>query len=197
VKLSLVFPFAAAALAAAACSSSSPSTPEAPECHQVDDCLGATETALTACLPPADAVGVLSDDRMSCSYTTGQVIAFDAPLVLPVPAAGAGAPTFLVTTNGTPCALYGREGTSGITEYSITTAGGTTTQTLTSPGHIRCGAGADVADTSGACSVDPTFTLSESSLDGGSARDLVIDLHVKKSTEEARSLRICTCRPAA
>jgi hypothetical protein len=101
----------------------------------------------------------------------------------------------MVTTNGQPCAVYAREGTSGITEYSLTAGGTTTTQTLTSPGHIRCGGGTDVADMSGACSVDPTFTLSEGSVDGGSAQEVVIDLHVKKSTSETKSLRVATCRP--
>jgi hypothetical protein len=195
VKLSLCIPLAAAALVAAACSASSPASSDAPECGQVDDCLGAAETALTSCLPPADAVGVLSADRMSCTYATGQVIAFDAPVLLPVPSGGSGAPTFRLTTNGKPCVGYGREGTSSITEYSVTTAGGTTTQTLTSPGHIRCGSGSDVADMSGACAVDPTFSFSESSVDASSAQELAIDLHVKKSTSDSRSVRICTCRP--
>src|SRR3954468_11039847 len=50
-----------------------------------DNCWKTTASAADSCLPPKDESGVLSADGRTCSYASGAVVTFAAPLVLPVP----------------------------------------------------------------------------------------------------------------
>ena len=69
-----------------------------------DNCWKQTATAATACLPPTDEHGTLSDDGRTCTYASGAVITFASPLVFPLP----DEPTwnFTVSNAGQTCLHY-------------------------------------------------------------------------------------------
>ncbi len=69
-----------------------------------DNCWKTTATAATSCLPPGNAIGVLSADNTTCTYATGQVITFTPALVLPLDIDHQW--NFTITTNGQPCLEY-------------------------------------------------------------------------------------------
>jgi len=69
-----------------------------------DNCWKVTASAAVSCLPPEDAIGVLSADNTSCTYATGQVITFATALTLPLPNDHEW--DFTMTTNGEPCLAY-------------------------------------------------------------------------------------------
>ena len=72
---------------AAGCSGPAAPPPTGPlDCAWLasDNCLKATLMAGVSCTEPTSEVGVLSADSTTCTYPSGVVVTFDAPLLLPL-----------------------------------------------------------------------------------------------------------------
>lgn len=102
-----------------------------------DNCWKTTVAAAGSCLPPSSAVGTLSADGKTCSFTTGQTVTFDSPLTLPLGTQGVTF-NFSVTANGSPCLTFKNP---DATSFHLTTSAGTvsagasglSTETVTCP----------------------------------------------------------------
>ena len=70
-----------------------------------DNCMKATLMAGMSCVGPPAEIGVLSADSTTCTYPSGVVVTFDAPLVLPL---GLNPPGwhFTVTRAGAECLRF-------------------------------------------------------------------------------------------
>jgi hypothetical protein len=70
-----------------------------------DNCLKATLTAAMSCVEPSTEIGVFNADNTTCTYPSGVVIAFDAPVKLPL---GLNPPGwhFSVTRAGAECLRF-------------------------------------------------------------------------------------------
>ena len=106
-----------------------------------DNCWKTTVAAADSCLPPSSAIGTLSADGKTCVFTTGQTVAFDSPLTLPLPTQGVTF-NFTVTSNGQPCATFKQP---DMQNFQVTTSAGTVragasasaTETITCPGGLQ------------------------------------------------------------
>jgi hypothetical protein len=97
--------------------------------------------AAASCLPPSGQQGTLSADEKTCSYASGIVIAFDAPLVVGTKAI---LPSFTLNSGGAQCMRL-EQMPDGIT---VTTAAGTVSvsiDTSTSTLSVTCPGGATYA----------------------------------------------------
>jgi hypothetical protein len=90
-----------------------------------DNCWKTTASAATSCLPPSSEIGVLSANNATCTYASGDVITFDAPLVFPIP----DSPNwkFTITTGTGQTCLHYEDTTAGL---SLTVQGQAVTERL-------------------------------------------------------------------
>ncbi|MBA2540969.1 MAG: hypothetical protein H0V17_15120 [Deltaproteobacteria bacterium] len=95
-----------------------------------DNCWKVTASAAISCLPPEDAIGVLSADFASCTYATGQVITFTPALTLPL--ANEHEWNFTMTTDGQPCLAY-NDSDEG---FELTVGDDTVSEVLTGNGGL-------------------------------------------------------------
>jgi hypothetical protein len=126
-----------------------------------NNCWKQTTSKAMPCLPPANEVGVLSDDNKTCSYAGGTTVTFAVPLTLPVPREGAGSPSpewnFTVSNGGSACLHFESnssifeltvgphtvsEGRSGPAGLAISCPDGTTYSTRNAVDLLSCGGGA-------------------------------------------------------
>jgi hypothetical protein len=93
-----------------------------------DNCWKTTASAATSCLPPASETGVLSSDNATCTYASGDVVTFDAPLVFPIP----DAPNwrFTITTGTGQVCLHYEDTSAGL---SLTVQGQAVTERISGP----------------------------------------------------------------
>ena len=78
-----------------------------------DNCWKTTASAASSCLPSESEIGVLSADRSSCTYASGDVVTFTPPLVLPLPSTATW--NFTVkTSSGASCLAYQDDGNGTI-----------------------------------------------------------------------------------
>lgn len=97
-----------------------------------NNCWKTTAAAASSCLPLEAEVGVLSADRSTCTYASGDVVTFTPPLVLPLPSTPTPTWNFTVKTgSGASCLAYQDDGNGAVT----LTAEGQTVQETT-PGGL-------------------------------------------------------------
>jgi hypothetical protein len=78
-----------------------------------ENCWKTTAAAASSCLPPSSETGVLSADRSTCTYASGDVVTFTPPLVLPLPSTPSW--NFTVkTSSGASCLAYQDNGNGAI-----------------------------------------------------------------------------------
>ncbi len=122
---------------AMACGSSSTAASGPPiDCAWLasDNCWKTTAAGADSCLPASGAMGKLSADLTTCTYTTGQVITFDSPLTLPLP----NQPNFnfTITSGGATCFRFQQSSQQG---FSLTTHVGTASVAASGAGEtIHC-----------------------------------------------------------
>ena len=99
-----------------------------------ENCFKTTAMNAVGCLPPEGAVGTLSSDFATCTYTTGQVVTFTPPLVLPM---DFDTPwNFTVETDGQPCLEFHEIGEDG---FDLTVLGETVSERLNGRGlELSC-----------------------------------------------------------
>lgn len=100
----------------AACGGSS-SSGQSLDCAYLtgDNCWKATASGAAACLPAQSEVGTLSADGKTCTYASGAVVTFAAPLVLPLPEGSTPSWNFTVTgADGQSCLAYKDDASAGI-----------------------------------------------------------------------------------
>ena len=121
-----------------------------------DNCLKATLTAAMSCVEPQTAIGLFNADGTTCTYPDGVVVAFDAPVQLPL---GLNPPGwhFGVTRAGAECL---RLDSVDNVRFTLTVNGNTYTNGLTAPGTplaIACPDGKSYTDSTdgGLLSCDP------------------------------------------
>lgn len=132
----------------AACSSSDGGSAVPLDCAwlQGENCWKTTVSAAKSCLPPQSEKGVLSADNATCTYASGAVVTFDAPLVLPL----GNSPefNFTLSVGGTPCLRHHE--TPGGGGFDLTVDGKTVTESVlpgATPGlEIRCPDGTTYAN---------------------------------------------------
>jgi hypothetical protein len=90
-----------------------------------DNCWKTTASMATSCLPPASEIGVLSANNGTCTYASGDVVTFDAPLVFPIP----DSPNwkFTITTGTGQVCLHYEDTSAGL---SLTVQGQAVTERL-------------------------------------------------------------------
>jgi len=77
----------------------------------------------------------------TCTYTTGQVVTFSAPLTLPQPSQSY--LTFSITSGGSPCFAWQQSSSQA---FSMTTSAGTTSVSATAAGEtLTCPNGSSVS----------------------------------------------------
>jgi hypothetical protein len=135
------FAFAlSAGVAIVACSSSSAKAPgggaiDCPWLASMQDCWATTLAAASSCLPPRTAAPAkLSADAKACTYQGGAVIAFDDPLVFPIPDGKLW--RFTLTTNGAQCLRLTQPADGS--GYTLTTSAGTVTDSVSGTIQIGC-----------------------------------------------------------
>jgi hypothetical protein len=90
-----------------------------------NNCWKTTATAATSCLPPATETGVLSADGRTCTYASGAVVTFAAPVVLPL--SGNETWDFTIANGGQTCLHYVDDNMS----FQLTVAGQTVSEAYT------------------------------------------------------------------
>jgi len=126
------------------------------------NCWKTTGSAATSCLPDPSETGTLSADGKTCTYASGDVVTFAAPLVLPLPTNGTMTWNFTVTTaSGASCLAFQDNGSGG---FVLTVQGQTVKETT--PGGLGvalvCPDGTTYSNSNG-------FNLLNCSADGGSS----------------------------
>lgn len=109
-----------------------------------DNCWKKTIAAASACLPDQAAVGTLSSDGATCTFTTGQTVTFDPPVTLPLNLMSK--VSFAMTTNGAPCFSFKW---SDANSFVVSTSAGTVTVGASEPltEAIQCPDGSRVSNT--------------------------------------------------
>lgn len=95
-----------------------------------ENCWKTTVQAALPCLPSGGGAGTLSTDKRTCTYSSGEVITFAQPVVLP-------ATTdqnwdFTITTNGQTCMHFVWQGTA----FTLDVGGQTVSEQLTPPASL-------------------------------------------------------------
>jgi hypothetical protein len=109
-----------------------------------DNCWKMAVAAASSCLPPSSAIGTLSADGKTCTFTSGQIVAFDSPLTLPVSTQNMQF-NFSVTANGSPCLTFKQPDAQG---FQVKTSAGTVTASAsaTSTETVTCPGGMEVSN---------------------------------------------------
>ena len=141
------------------------------------NCLKATLTAAMSCVEPSTEIGVFNADSTTCTYPSGVVVVFDAPVQLPL---GLNPPGwhFGVTRAGAECLRFD---SFDNVRFTLTVNGNTLINGLTDPGTpltIACPDGNRYTDSTdgGLLSCDPGGLATAGSSSGDSSGYFFIQL---------------------